>query len=158
MSERLVLKGGDAVLYEGVMHDSVVIVDNGSIANVCPAENYLPADRDRIVDCSGHFVCPGFIDLHNQGGGGYTVLDGSEEHVFGMCRAHAKHGTTGLLLTPPIEMFSYRVLLPELAAAVGKDTGGAAVLGIHAEGPFVNPAKKGCMSDHWIHDPDRAML
>jgi len=158
MSERLILKGGDAVLYEGVMHDSVVVVDNGSIGDVCPAENYLPSDGDRIVDCSGHFVCPGFIDLHNQGGGGYTVLDGSEEHVFGMCRAHAEHGTTGLLLTPPIEMFRYRALLPDLAATVGKDTGGAAVLGIHAEGPFVNPAKKGCMLDNWIHDPDEGML
>ncbi len=55
-------------------------------------------------------------------------------------------------------MYRYRTLLPHLAGAVGQDTGGAAVLGIHAEGPFVNRARKGCMSETWIHDPDPAML
>jgi N-acetylglucosamine-6-phosphate deacetylase len=75
-----------------------------------------------------------------------------------MCRAHAAHGTTGLLLTPLIERDTFRTLLPKLGRAVGSDTGGAAVLGIHAEGPFINPGRLGCMHPGGVSPPDRSML
>jgi N-acetylglucosamine-6-phosphate deacetylase len=158
MNNRLVLYGGDIVLTEGVMHDGVVVVEGGTITSVDYAPSFNRQDGDRVIDCKGCFVCPGFIDLHNQGGGGFSVTDGTGESVKGMARAHAAHGTTGLLLTPPIVEDTYRKLLPVLAETVGSDTGGSSVLGIHAEGPFLNPEKAGCMPLTGIRPPDSTVL
>ncbi|MCE5251573.1 N-acetylglucosamine-6-phosphate deacetylase [bacterium] len=158
MKNRLVLLGGDIVVSEGIMHDGVIVAENGIITAVDHVSSFTPQDSDRIIECGGYFVCPGFIDLHNQGGGGYTVTDGTRESVCGMACAHAAHGTTGLLLTPPIIGDTYRQLLPVLAETVGADTGGASILGIHAEGPFLNPAKAGCMPLAGIRNPDRYVL
>jgi len=158
MSGRTVLKGGDIVLFDGVMRGGVVVVENGKIGSVCHESEFVPLENDSVIDCGGHFVSPGFIDLHNQGGGGFTVMDGSWEHVSGMCRVHAEHGTTGLLLTPLVEDETFRGLLPRLAGTVGKDTGGAAVLGIHAEGPFLNPKRLGCMPRNAVREPDPGLL
>ncbi|MBT4483483.1 MAG: amidohydrolase family protein, partial [Candidatus Latescibacteria bacterium] len=154
MSERLVLSGGDIVLGEGVMHDGVVVIEGGKINGIFHISEFTSCESDRIIDCSERFICPGFIDIHNQGGGGFTVMDGSREHIFGLAKIHAAHGTSGLLLTPLIERNSYRSLLPELADTVGKDTGGASILGIHAEGPFVNPERRGSMPLPAICVPD----
>ncbi len=156
-SGRLVLRGGHVVLLEGVVHDGTVVVNGSRIEGVFLPPEFSPKPDDRIIDCADRFVCPGFIDLHNQGGGGFTVMSGDPGDIAGMCRFHAGHGTTGLLLTPVVERYAYRALLPELAAQAGKDTGGAAVLGIHAEGPFVNPARAGFMPLTGIADPDPAI-
>jgi N-acetylglucosamine-6-phosphate deacetylase len=155
--QRLVLSGGHVVIGEGVIHNGIVVIDDNIIEGVYLPPEYEAQPGDRVIDCAGAFVCPGFIDLHNQGGGGFTVMDGSTEHIRGMCRFHATHGTTGLLATPAIDLTRYRDLLPALAEHVGTDTGGAALLGIHAEGPFVNPLRIGCMPSNAVTPPDPAM-
>jgi N-acetylglucosamine-6-phosphate deacetylase len=158
MAGRLILQNGSVVSGEEILTGYSVAVRNGTIEEVFPYRPYTPEEGDNILDCSGQFICPGFIDLHNQGGGGYSVTDGTEEGVYGMARAHAAHGTTGLLLTPPIIEGEWRYLLPVLAVTVGKRSGGAAILGIHAEGPFLNPRKAGCMPRAGILEPDPKLL
>jgi N-acetylglucosamine-6-phosphate deacetylase len=61
-------------------------------------------------------------------------------------------------LTPLIEEHTFSAILPKLAAAVGKDTGGACVLGIHAEGPFTNPERRGFIPLNAISAPDMKLL
>lgn len=156
--KRLVLSGGDVVFPDGVMHGCVVIIEGSSITGIEHKDEFNPLESDRVIDCPDSFVCSGFIDLHNQGGNGYSVMDGSEESIYGMCRAHAAHGTTGLLLTPVIEEHRFRSLLPKLADFVGTDSGGSFILGIHAEGPFTNPEKSGCMPSSAILTSDKALL
>jgi len=158
MAKRLVLRGGDVIQPEGVLSKGVVVIEDGLISGIYHMTEFSPFETDSVFDCSGMFICPGFIDLHNQGGNGYTVMDGSMEHICGIARAHTAHGTTGLLLTPSIEKDTYRSLLPKLADAVGMDTGGASILGIHSEGPFVNPERRGCMPLSAIFEPDAAVL
>jgi N-acetylglucosamine-6-phosphate deacetylase len=91
------------------------------------------APRDR-------FVLPGFIDLHVHGGGGADVMEGAEA-VRRMAAFHACHGTTALLATT---VTAPRDELLATARAVGgvmaePAAGRARVLGVHLEGPFVNP-------------------
>ena len=156
--KRLVLKGGDVVFPDGVMRGGVVVIEGGSIAEIGHNDEFKPLKTDRVIDCPNSFVCSGFIDLHNQGGNGFSVMDGSKDSIQGMCRAHAAHGTTGLLATPVIEENSFRSLLPELSSHCGENTGGAVVLGIHAEGPFTNPEKSGFMPESGIMRPDMALF
>ena len=127
MIERLVLSAGDVVLNEGVMHEGVVVIEGKTIAGLYHTSEFTPLESDRVIDCSERFICPGFIDLHNQGGGGYTVMNSSFSNIQGLSKVHASHGTTGLLLTPLIENAGTGVyrrpplsLIPKLADMVGK--------------------------------------
>ncbi len=158
MNQRFALVNGGIVTPEGIVYDEVVIVAGDRIDEVVFAHDFDPGTVDVTLDCSDAFICPGFIDLHNQGGGGFSVTDGTVESVDGMARMHAAYGTTGLLLTPPIMEDSWRELLPLLAGTVGRKTGGSAILGIHAEGPFLNPERAGCMPLSGIHTPDSRLL
>lgn len=158
MSRRLVLQNGDVVSGEEIMHGGTVVIRDGKIEAVVSARDHVPEAGDTVIDCADCFVCPGFIDLHNQGGGGFSVTDGREENLRGLARMHAEHGTTGLLLTPPVVAGEWQYLLPVLAAACGRKTGGAAFLGVHAEGPFLNPSRIGGLPPSGIHPPDRALL
>lgn len=89
-------------------------------------------------------VLPGFIDLHVHGGGGADVMDGGGA-IDTVARIHARHGTTSLLATT---MTAPRAEIEHALADVGRavrerPAGAARVLGVHLEGPFINPGKLG---------------
>jgi len=94
------------------------------------------------------WVLPGFIDLHVHGGGGYDSMAGGDA-VAHIARAHARHGTTALLATtmtaPRSEIeAALRAMAP---ACAQRPAGGAAVLGAHLEGPYLNPGRLGAQPD-----------
>ncbi|QLL14517.1 N-acetylglucosamine-6-phosphate deacetylase [Pseudomonas chlororaphis] len=97
-----------------------------------PADNDLP------------YLLPGFIDLHVHGGGGKDIMEGAPAFET-ITRTHVRFGTTSLLattMTAPTEEIS-RVL-----GAIGeyceqRPSGSARVLGVHLEGPYINPGKLG---------------
>ena len=87
-------------------------------------------------------VLPGFIDLHVHGGGGRDTMEGGDA-IVQIARLHARHGTTALLattMTAPLD--EIRVAIAALGPAVAqRPAGSARVLGVHLEGPYINPAK-----------------
>lgn len=93
-------------------------------------------------------LLPGFVDTHVHGGGGFDVMQGGEA-VAAIARLHARHGTTSLLattMTAPrgaIET-ALRALAPHCRA---RAAGGARVLGVHLEGPYINPGRLGAQPD-----------
>ncbi|MDB5959796.1 MAG: nagA [Massilia sp.] len=94
------------------------------------------------------FILPGFIDLHVHGGGGRDVMEGGDAaHV--IAAVHAKHGTTSLLATtmtaPPGDIVS--ALRAVGAACAAPRAGSARILGVHLEGPYINPGKLGAQPD-----------
>ena len=93
-------------------------------------------------------VLPGFIDLHVHGGHGRDTMEGGDA-VAAIARAHAQHGTTSLLattMTAPRE--EIEAALYGLANAVTeRPQGGARVLGVHLEGPYINPGRLGAQPD-----------
>lgn len=113
----------------------------------------MPGDAKRILDAGGLRTVPGFIDLHIQGAGGADVLDGTPEALQTMSQSLARLGTTGFLATSVIFPDGENRHLAEAAAAVGKYLGGAQLLGIHLEGPYINPEKKGGLNPRCIYEP-----
>ncbi len=118
---------------------------------------HVAVDGPRIVAVEGRPVAgdawragdaplwlPGFIDLHVHGGGGADTMQGGAS-IDTIARTHARHGTTALLattMTAPRE--DIEVALRALAGACRTRTrGGARVLGVHLEGPYISPDRLG---------------
>ena len=107
-----------------------------------------PVDEARVRAGGLPIALPGFIDLHVHGGGGRDTMDGGDA-VARIAAAHARHGTTALLATtvtaPPQDL---EAALHALAPACRvRPAGGARVLGVHLEGPYINPGKLGAQPD-----------
>ncbi|MDC6168306.1 N-acetylglucosamine-6-phosphate deacetylase [Paucibacter sp. XJ19-41] len=93
-------------------------------------------------------VLPGFIDVHVHGGGGRDTMEGGDA-ALAIARMHARHGTTALLATTmTAPMGDIRTALSALGPVCRERASGSArVLGVHLEGPYINPGKLGAQPD-----------
>ncbi|KAF0813804.1 N-acetylglucosamine-6-phosphate deacetylase [Andreprevotia sp. IGB-42] len=94
---------------------------------------------------NGHdYILPGFIDLHIHGALGLDTMDGATAATR-IARLHAQHGTTSLLATTVCTTHEkLAALLAELAGPITRRPANAArTLGVHLEGPYVNPGRLG---------------
>ncbi len=106
------------------------------------------ADEAQVRADTLPIVLPGFIDLHVHGGGGHDTMAGGDAAA-AIARVHARHGTTALLATtmtaPRAEIeAALRALAPFIAT---RATQGARLLGVHLEGPYLNPLRLGAQPD-----------
>lgn len=149
------LLGGVVTDYE-VWPEAAVLLEDGRIRDVLP-DGSLVEEAHEIYDYGDSFLVPGFVDL--QVNGGYGVDVASEPgRVPELSRSLLETGTTAYLPTviSCSEEF-YGGALPEIATAAG-DSSGAEVLGIHLEGPFINPGKHGAHETARIVDPDTELM
>ncbi|CAL9523414.1 N-acetylglucosamine-6-phosphate deacetylase [Streptomyces sp. Tu 3180] len=149
MAPTKVLTGARVVLPTGTVDDGRVIVDGARIAAAVPGG----AENTETLDASGHWLVPGFVDLHNHGGGGASFTSGTADDVLRGIRTHRLHGTTTLVastVTGDTDFLARRAgLLAELAEQ-------GEIAGIHFEGPFISPCRKGAHSEELLRDPDPA--
>jgi len=128
---------GNVLLPQG-WHRGEIGIRDGRIAAV-PSE---PADISANDDL---LILPGFIDLHVHGGGGADVMDSGAPFET-LARMHARHGTTSLLTTT---MTAPREELEDVLARLGhyirspRPAATARILGVHLEGPYINPGRLG---------------
>lgn len=107
------------------------------------------------INAEGLYITPGFIDLHIHGGCGFDTLDGNTAGLRKMALFHARGGTTSFL--PTIAAGSPEVMekaLATVSALYLRNTGGAALLGAHLEGPYLNPERAGCQNKAYFRPPD----
>jgi N-acetylglucosamine-6-phosphate deacetylase len=114
-----------------------------------------PAPRPVDFDLTGQVVVPGFVDIHNHGGGGAGFQDGDPEAVATAAALHRRHGTTTLLaslVSAPIAELTAAVdaLAPLVAAGT--------VAGVHLEGPFLAQARCGAHAPEHLRPPHRGDL
>jgi N-acetylglucosamine-6-phosphate deacetylase len=132
-----------------------VLIDGAAIAEVGPRDSIrLPEAAERI-DASHLVVTPGFIDPHIHGCGGADVMDGTHESLNAVSRIIARHGTTSFLpttISSPPEVLAGAI--EQLGSAIQKPFDGAQPLGIHLEGPFIHPAKRGAHKTSHVLAPD----
>jgi N-acetylglucosamine-6-phosphate deacetylase len=121
-----------------------VIIKGTSIMEVGPAATTtVPSGAER-VDASQMLVTPGFIEPHIHGAGGVDLMDGTYESLNAVSRFLPQHGTTSFLATTvssPSEMLTS--VIEKIGKHAGRPLDGAQLLGIHLEGPFISPAKRG---------------
>jgi N-acetylglucosamine-6-phosphate deacetylase len=132
---------------ERFLDDHVVIVEGVRIAGVVPyAERPHGGDE---VDLGGGLLAPGFIDVQVNGGGGALMNDHpSVEVVARIAESHRKYGTVGVM---PTLVTDAPEKMPSAIAAVREARRRfRSVLGIHLEGPFLDPARKGAHNASFI--------
>ena len=103
---------------------------------------------DRARDDARTFILPGFIDSHVHGGGGRDTMEGGDA-INRIARTHIRHGTTSLLATTmTAPLAEVELAMSALGAACKTRRSGAArVVGVHLEGPYINPRKLGAQPD-----------
>ncbi|WP_069171358.1 N-acetylglucosamine-6-phosphate deacetylase [Streptomyces griseus] len=143
-ADSTVLAGARVVLPTGTVENGRVIVEGTRIAGSTP-------EGARTVDLTGHWVVPGFVDMHNHGGGGASFATGTAEDVLTGVRAHRAHGTTTVVastVTGDMDFLARQAgLLSELVEQ-------GELAGVHFEGPFIAPCRKGAHSEALLRHPD----
>jgi len=130
---------------ESVHEHKAVLIEGEHIVAVVDPEQ-VPADIGASYDLEGGTLIPGFIDLQVNGGGGvlFTAAP-TVDSLRTIGAAHRQYGTTGFLPTLISTRFDVmREAVSAVAEAIAIGTPG--VLGLHLEGPFLSPERKG------VHD------
>lgn len=140
-----------AVDARGETPDAWVLLDGGRIAAVGTGADR--PDADEVVDLTGRWMTPGFVDLHVHGGGGADAAAGDTAAALA---AHRAHGTTRSVVSLVTE--SVDVLEGQLAAIARLAATDPRVLGSHLEGPFLAPARRGAHAEELLREPDPATI
>ena len=132
---------------------ATVVVRDGRIEAV--GVGLAPPAGAQTFDLAGLTLVPGFIDIHVHGGGGFSLISEDPDEIRSYARWVVSRGVTGFLVTlvgAPLPQMK-RWLAAAVAAGEGVD-GGARILGVHLEGPFVNPARRGALPSEGLRPPD----
>jgi N-acetylglucosamine-6-phosphate deacetylase len=134
-------------------------MEGGTIREVGASENITIPPAAQRIDATGLMVAPGFIEPHIHGCGSVDLMDGSFEAVNAVSRLVARHGTTAFLPTTVSSAHSALTTAVErLGQSLKRAFDGATPLGIHMEGPFINPLKRGTHKPSNILPADTELL
>ncbi len=134
---------------ERFLDDHAVIVEGARIAGVAPYGNRPRGGGE--VDLGGGILAPGFVDVQVNGGGGALMNDGpSVDVVARIAESHRKYGTVGMM--PTLVTDTPEKTRAAIAAVRDARRRFPSVLGIHLEGPFLDPARKGAHDANYIRE------
>jgi len=127
-----------------------LIIENGRISALTDPAAIPAAAKE--MDCTGLLIAPGLIDLQIYGGGGYLFSNKpSAEALTAITNSLVKTGTTGFLLT----LATNSMEIFREAIRMVKENPHPALLGLHLEGPYINPVKRGAHILEYIKRPEK---
>jgi len=147
----LLLAGGRIVTPDGVLSPGWIRLAGPLIDAVGSGD----AAGQPALDLRGQWVLPGFVDVHVHGGGGASFTEGTSDDARKAAEFHRARGSTTMLaslVTAPLaELETRAAMLAELA-----DDG--IIAGLHLEGPFLSPARRGAQDPRHMLAPDVAVF
>jgi N-acetylglucosamine-6-phosphate deacetylase len=148
----ILISGGTVLAADAVLKRGDVLVDGRKIVRI--AER-IPRKGAEVVDARGSLVSPGLIDTQINGGFGITFSQATPAEIAEVGAKLLRHGVTAYLPTLvslPRETTLEAIARIREAAAAG---GGARILGIHLEGPYLSREKRGAHSDAHVRAPSQ---
>jgi N-acetylglucosamine-6-phosphate deacetylase len=146
------LTGGRLVTPEGVLSPGWIRLA-GSLIDAVGSGEAPRQPGHTVTDLHGHWVLPGFVDLHVHGGGGTSFTEGPADDARRAAEFHRRHGSTTIvasLVTAPLPDLEVR------AAMLAGLAGDGLIAGLHLEGPFLSRARCGAQDPRHMAAPDLA--
>ncbi|MEM1750623.1 MAG: N-acetylglucosamine-6-phosphate deacetylase [Desulfurococcaceae archaeon] len=138
-----------------LIEDGYVVVERGIIRDV--GREPLGSSVSSEVNLSGYIAVPGFIDTHTHGVKGLDVTSNPEPHrILEMSKHYVKHGVTSYVpttVTAPHEVIIDACRAVREARLQWTPIDGSRILGVHLEGPYINPKAAGAQNTAYIRKP-----
>jgi N-acetylglucosamine-6-phosphate deacetylase len=154
---------GRAFSPTGEIRDAAILFRDGVIEAVLPRDGVVVPAGAREIVAKDRIAAPGFIDVHIHGAGGRDVMEATSEALGRIAATIGSHGTTSFVATtvtadPNAIIRSSEGIAKYIALQHQETVEGAEVLGIHFEGPFISPARRGVHPLEWIAPPSLELL
>lgn len=130
-----------------------LLTENGLIRGIGfgNTPDFSSDDSLHSLDAKGQNLLPGFIDLHVHGAMGHELMDASSAGLEAMARFYASHGVTSFLATTwTASREALNQALELVEEMQGRVQGGATIVGVHLEGPYLNPVRCGAQDINHI--------
>ena len=155
---RTVLTAKQLLGPDRIVQRPVVLIEDGLIAAISSeAETALPPGRHvALPECT---LAPAFFDVHIHGCGGHDSMEATESALSTMGRFMARRGVgayCATTVTAPLDTLLHS--LSGLAKLMPKPLEGARPVGIHLEGPFLSPHKRGAHAESQLLPPSMALF
>lgn len=151
---KTVLRNARILAGDEFRDDLAVVIEDGRISALVSDAAPQLGSADEQVDLGGGWLLPGFIDAQVNGGGGVLFNNTPDvDSLRTLAAAHRRFGTTGLLptlISDDVQVMRRAIDATRVAIAQGVP----GVLGIHLEGPYIAPARKGTHDARKFRVPD----
>lgn len=147
---RLLIAGGDVCQPPDMHTHCSVLIEAGKIVAVGQQADAMAGAGIETIDATGLLLAPGFIDLQLNGGYGHNFTENPASIPLVAGRL-LETGVTAFLptiITAPMSCYAEAIRETRRVAAAG-----ARVLGLHFEGPYLNPVRAGAHNRRWLRSP-----
>lgn len=144
---------GQILTPQGWLNDGSVLISDGKILEITNSD--LAVIGAKVIDAKGMYIVPGFVAMHVHGGGGYDYKQATAEAFEAATKAHLNHGATTIF--PTISSSSFATIKQAVSVCETKmKEKGSTILGLHIEGPYLNPKMAGNLFAEDIKGIDKA--
>lgn len=137
---------------QGWLDEGSVLMRDNKILEVTNCD--LALIGANLIDAKGMYIVPGFVCMHAHGGGGHDFTECTEEAFRTAVKAHQKHGATSIFPTLSSSPFSEIRKAVSICEKLMKEKD-SPVLGLHVEGPYLNPKMAGGQFAGKVKNPDK---
>ena len=152
INARVILPPGQGI------HSGSLLVEERLIRSIVhTGEEVSISSYSQSVDCGGDFIAPGLIDIHCHGSLGRDAMEATPEAFARIPNYHGSRGTTTTLLTTVASSLGEILAVLKCAKEYGAGEGSAVshLAGIHLEGPYFSPHRRGAHRMEMLRHPSR---